>query len=135
MTHLGASGMWPHAEVVNLTHKGVIAAPKWAQVAPLRVASRLSTLRFNMAHPGATGRICIAVITPRLMDIKSCIHCITPKLVTQQHATCCKPVNGQQLSNKTAQFIGQCFDQANNKIAGKFVVSWTARMGGLGGGT
>lgn len=27
MTHLGASGMWPHAEVVNLTHKGVIATP------------------------------------------------------------------------------------------------------------
>ncbi|KAH8365983.1 hypothetical protein KR093_007915, partial [Drosophila rubida] len=65
MTHLGASGMWPHAEVVNLTHKGVVAAPKWAQVAPLRVALRYATC----CTLGATGRIRTAVITPRLMTV------------------------------------------------------------------
>lgn len=62
MTHLGASGMWPHAEVVNLTHKGVIAQSllppphshrlaKWAQVAP------------GLAQCNRAYTLCIAVIT------------------------------------------------------------------------
>lgn len=58
MTHLGASGMWPHAEVVNLTHKGVIATPPPSPPypAPACLLPR-NGHKWRQGLPSATGRI------------------------------------------------------------------------------
>lgn len=59
MTHLGASGMWPHAEVVNLTHKGVIAQslpPPLLHLQLLLAPSR-NGHKWRQGLPSATGRI------------------------------------------------------------------------------
>lgn len=65
MTHLGASGMWPHAEVVNLTHKGVIAQlhpPLPALTAACPLAKRAQVAP-GLAQCNRAYTLCIAVIT------------------------------------------------------------------------